>query len=86
MFPVLLRPTSFIWASLRSEGKPLGCGAALANTAERISGLDMGSNAFRAMFSSYTFQLYLDDKIDERQSQAVRDVRCIVYLKILFSF
>jgi len=75
MYPALLLPTSYTWASLRSEGKPLGCGVALANTSERVCGLDMGCNSYRAMFSSHAFQMYLNNQIDERQSQAVRDVR-----------
>jgi len=85
-FPSLLDKLSYLFCSLRAEGRPLNCADALQNVSQRVCGVHMGCNAYRALLSTEMLDKYLRGEIDERQAQAVRDVSHILFVICYFCF
>ena len=73
-WPALRDGKSYLFASLRCEGKPMSLRHAMSATLLAIAGVLMGCNLLRALMNTECAMLFLDGKIDARQSKATIDV------------
>ena len=76
-WPALRDGKSFLFASLRCEGRPISLRYAISSVLLNIAGVFMGCNLLRSLMNTTCATLFLEGKIDARQSKATVDVSFI---------